>query len=160
MRPVLWYLAFVGVPFLALLGILRLGEGLVPPRAVHGQYSVTFDSSGSGRCVFDMLQDGERRLHVSQSGPRLELMWGSLLLEGSVSGDNVQAAAVLGDSGKPGSGSCLTADTMVLSGLLERTADADGLTGEFRMPGCATCAPVPFRAARLPDQRGASGVGH
>ncbi len=159
MRPVLWYLAFVGVPFLALLGILRIGEGLTPPRAVHGQYSVTFDSSGSGRCVFDVLRDGEQRLHVSQSGPRLELMWGPLLLEGSIAGDNVQAAARLGDSDKPGSGTCLTADTMLVAAALERTTDEVRLAGEFRMPGCATCAPVPFRAVRLPDHRPGAG-GH
>ena len=158
MRPVLWYLAFVGVPFLALLGILRFGERLTPPRAAHGQYSVTFDSSGSGRCVHDMLRDGEQRLHISQSGPKLEMSWGGLLLEGSIEGDNAQAAAVLGHGSKPGSGSCLTADSMVIAGVLERTTEATRLSGQFRMPGCATCAPVPFRAVRLPDHR--SGGGH
>jgi hypothetical protein len=157
MRPVLWYLTFVGVPFLALLGILRVGERLTPPRAVHGQYAVTFDSSGSGRCVYDMLRDGEQRLNVSQSGPRLELSSGDLLLDGSIEVDNIQAAAPLGDGAKPGSGSCLTADTLIVAAVLERTTEATQLSGQFRMPGCATCAPVPFRAVRLPDQRSAGG---
>ena len=105
-----------------------------------------------------MLRDGEQRLSVSQSGPRLELSSGGLLLDGSIAGDNVQAAALLDDDAKPGSGSCLTSDTLIVAAVLERTTEATQLSGQFRMPGCATCAPVPFRAVRLPDQR--SGGGH
>ncbi|MGH7711157.1 MAG: hypothetical protein ACREOG_07730 [Gemmatimonadaceae bacterium] len=152
MRPILLYLGLVGLPFAALLGILRLGQELDPPRAAHGQYTVTFDSSGSGRCVFDL--DSDQQLGVSQSGPRVELTWGRVVLDGSVTGDSMQAAAAFREGVKPGNGSCLTADTLAVAAAIEKTSEVTRLSGQFRLPGCATCAPVLFQALRLSDRDG------
>lgn len=148
MRSILTYLGLVGIPFVALLGILRLGEGLIPTRAAHGHYAVTFDSSGSGRCIFALLQDGEQRLNVAQSGPRLEIEWGRLSMHGEVVRDSVRALAELHEGTPSSRASCLTADTLLLLARIDKSAEVQRLEGEFRLPGCPTCAAVPFRAGR------------
>jgi hypothetical protein len=149
MRAILTYLGLVGVPFVALLGILRLGEQVHPARAAHGQYAVTFDSSGTGRCIFDLMQGGQQRLTVAQSGPRLELEWGRLSMTGFVVGDSLRAHAELREGTETSRASCLTADTLTLAAAIEKTQQAVRLSGEFLLPGCATCKPVPFRAERV-----------
>jgi hypothetical protein len=153
MRPVLWYLVLVGLPVAAMVGILRLGERLVPPRAAHGQYSIAFDSAGSGHCVLALVADEERRLSIAQSGPKLDVTLGAVELFGIVDGERLYAAAPTKDNALLRAASCLTVDTIALSAALPAKGLADThLVGSFLFPGCATCPSVPFRATRLPDR--------
>ena len=147
MRPLLGYIALVGVPVLALLGILRLGEGLVAPRAVHGQYEVTVDSLGVDSCLAQFA-GAEKRMTIVQSGTRLLLTVGQempVTFTGTIAGYTIRAAAAT---------ACLTADSIALSATVERTAAEPRIVGAFEVPGCATCRAAPFQARRLsPDGR-------
>jgi hypothetical protein len=146
MRPIFWYLAFVGVPVLALLGILRLGEGLVAPRAVHGTYAVGVDSSSVALCFAPLLAGAERRMTVVQSGTRLQLTFGqtpAVVLTGTIAGDTIRAAAAK---------SCLTADSIALSATVRRTPPEGELVGQLEARGCSACPPAPFRARLLPTK--------
>ena len=153
MRSVLWYIALVGIPVVAILGILRLGERLVAPRAAHGLYSVAFDSTGSGRCLSALVADHEKRLSVAQSGPKLDVTFGPLELFGTIQGERINAATATKDSALLRAANCLTGDSIALSGALPtRGASDTHWVGNFLFPGCTTCPSVPFRATRLPDR--------
>ncbi|MGQ0642668.1 MAG: hypothetical protein ACT4P6_18145 [Gemmatimonadaceae bacterium] len=149
MRPILWYLAFVGLPFVALLGILRVGEQLRPPRAVHGRYAVSFDSSGAGPCVSALVDSTEQQLMISQSGPRLEMSFGRMAFTGSIAADTVRAATVIDDKATLRASNCLPADAVAIVAAIEATADHIRLPGTLSFPGCASCSPVRFRATRI-----------
>jgi len=153
MRPVLWYVVLVGVPVAAMLGILRLGERLVAPRAAHGQYSVAFDSAGAGHCLSALVPDQEKRLNIAQSGPKLDVSFGRVELFGTIDGDSIYAAAQIKDTALLRAASCLTVDAVAVSATLPaRGATDTHLVGSFLFPGCTTCPAVPFRATRLPDR--------
>ena len=152
MRAIGWYLVLVGIPAAALLGILKLGETLEPPRAVHGHYTVTFDSSGSGRCLSAVVPQGQTRLTISQSGPRIALSLGAIEFHGTINGDSVRAAAPVADNALIRAANCLTSDTLAIAAALVKTANETRLAGAFTFAGCRTCTAVPFAAARLPDR--------
>jgi hypothetical protein len=153
MRPVLWYIVMVGVPVAAMLGILRLGERLEPPRAAHGQYSIAFDSAGSGHCLSALVADGDSRLNIAQSGPKLDMTFGPVELFGTIDGDRIYAAAPTQENALLRAASCLTVDTVAVSAALPaRGATDTHWVGNFLFPGCATCPGVPFRGTRLPDR--------
>ncbi len=153
MRPVLWYVALVGLPVAATLGILRLGERLEPPRAAHGEYSVAFDSAGSGHCLSALVADGETRLSIAQSGPKLDIAFGPVELLGSIDGDSVYTAGPTENNALLRAASCLTVDTIAVSATLPPKGSSDtSLHGRFLFPGCGTCPGVPFLATRLLDR--------
>lgn len=150
MRPIFWYVVFVGGPLLALLGILRLGEGLPAPRAVHGEYAFAVDSSSAVGCLMPDVTAGERHMTISQSGTRLELeLIGekSVAFRGTIAGDTILVVAAR---------TCLTADSSAMSATVERTGSDTQIVGELELRGCSTCPRIPFRARRLPakSQRG------
>ncbi|HEY7567153.1 MAG TPA: hypothetical protein VH762_06255 [Gemmatimonadaceae bacterium] len=153
MRSVVWYVVLVGIPVAAMLGILRLGERLVAPRAAHGQYSVAFDSTGAGHCLSALVAGQQKRLNIAQSGPKLDVTFGSVELFGAIDGDSIYAAAPTTDNALLRAASCLTVDTVAVSAALPaRGASDTDLAGSFLFPGCTTCPSVPFRATRLPDR--------
>lgn len=155
MRAIGWYLTLVGVPVAALLAILRFGERLQPPRAVHGQYTLAFDSIGGGQCLATLVSETDRRLAIEQSGPRLEMTFGGTAFVGRIVGDSIRAAAVTNsDSALLRAGNCLTVDTIRISAALARESAGDArLDGRFVFSGCRNCPAVPFQALRLPDRR-------
>jgi len=53
-RHLVAYLLFVGIPLAGLLGVLRLGQGIRAPQAVHGRYVVTHLES-PGTCQAYLL---------------------------------------------------------------------------------------------------------
>ncbi|HJU72220.1 MAG TPA: hypothetical protein VJ717_00630 [Gemmatimonadaceae bacterium] len=155
MRSALWYLLLVGMPVLALMGVLRLGQGLDAPRAVHGLYAVTYDSATSGPCIANLTSAQPNELTVAQSGTRLDVRVGDLLLVGAIAGDSVYAAA-------PGkafrTASCETLDSVAVTAVVVRTGSERALVGQVMFRGCATCAPARFRALRVPERSSNRGL--
>lgn len=147
MKAILWYAVFVGVPLLALLVILRFGEGLPAPRAVHGEYAFVVDSSGAIGCLMPDAAAGERRMTISQSGTRIDLtLVGEkrVAFRGTIAGDTISARATR---------TCLTADSSAIAATVERTGPETKIVGQLELRGCSTCPRVPFRARRLPAQQ-------
>jgi len=147
MRPVLWYLAFVGVPILALLGILRLGANLTAPRAVHGQYAVMADSSGHTPCVSALSRTPQ--LIVRQSGARLDIRFGDLKLKGLVVGDSLTAVAPIREGSPLRTGGCAAADSLRLAATHAAGDTQQRLFGSLHFDECAGCGSLPFEATRM-----------
>lgn len=100
-----------------------------------------------------LVADQEKRLNVAQSGPKLDVTFGSLELIGTLERDSIYAAAATKDNALLRAASCLTVDTVAVSAALPaRGATETDLVGSFLFPGCTTCPSVPFRATRLPDR--------
>jgi len=145
MRPVLWYLAFVGVPILALIGILRIGANLTAPQAVHGQYALMADSSGGTPCVSALSRAPQ--LTVRQSGTRLDIRFGDVTLKGEVVGDSLTAVTPIRD-GSPLRTSCQASDSLRLAATRAAGDTLQRLVGTFLFDECATCGSLPFQATR------------
>lgn len=156
MRSFLWYLTFVGIPLLATLIVLQLGERLSAPHAVHGVYAAAFDSSGNGPCLADLMAASPSEIALSQSGTHVTVAVGGAKLIGTLSGDSLRAVSPRRGSSLP-TGGCLTVDTLRMEAVSERDADQKHLVGRLFFPGCERCRPVPFRAIRSDERSRTAG---
>lgn len=144
-KPFLVYLGLVGAPLLGLLGVLRAGERIVPPHHFGGRWEVAdgFAARAARACPGLAFPPGRAAIEVSQSGTRARLVLNdgaATELDARLSGAALSAAS--GDRAPVpcgGRGLRLTAVLDTLGG---------GLAGTLSAPGCAGCAPAPFRAAR------------
>ncbi len=135
MKSVLLYLILVGVPVLGVLGVLRLGEQIVPPAAIGGRWQV---EGGGGACVvpggtFSVAQSGEF-LHVSISG-RADLP--ARLRNGVLSAEGGARDGI-----SPGCGQSPVR-------IRARVGSGERMEGSIGMPGCAGCPLQPFSAVRV-----------
>ena len=152
----LWYLTFVGLPLLALLVVLRIGEGLTAPHAVHGVYVAAFDSTSENSCWAELLPQPSD-IVVHQSGTRLDVEIGDLILVGAIRRDSLAASSRRNSTILRAAG-CLTVDSLTLHAVLAREGTAKQLTGRLVFVGCQNCAPAIFRATRSADRSRAKGV--
>ncbi len=155
-RHLLAYLAFVGIPLAGLLGVLRLGQGIRAPQAVHGRYAVTrLDSAGACQAF---LLSGDSSLIMTQSGQQVTATLGrtaAVTLRGSVSGSTLTLAGVV-PAALPREAACPVGDTMRLVGQARRAPDHGRLDGTLAFLRCAECSTATFQAVRLlqPPGRG------
>jgi len=161
MRLAVWYIVFVGLPVAGLVGILRLGERLTPPQAVHGSYVVALDSGTKANpCLAHLLVNRRPSLIVSQYGPRLEVRIGadgSVVLRGSIVESTVSATGSLPRGVLAKTAGCLPGDTLTLSATVERIGTERLLTGRLALRGCSECPPFAFRATRSRHEVAAGG---
>jgi hypothetical protein len=154
-RHLLAYLLFVGLPLAGLLGVLRLGQGIRPPQAVHGQYGVTQLQSGNSCQAF--LLSGDSSLTLAQSGRQVTATLGrtgAVTLRGTVSGSELSLAGVVLAGATPPRAACPVGDTVRLVGLARRAPDHGRLDATLRFAGCADCPPAEFSAVRRLPRRG------
>ncbi len=148
MKTILIYVLLVGAPLLGLLGILRAGERIVPPRHVGGGWAVepTFAAALRAACPDLVFPAAGPVLDVSQSGTRAVLTLNdsaATALDARLDGDALSAATAEGTAACGGRG-------LRLMAMLRAEPDPPRLEGALTLPGCPSCAPVPLRAARLP----------
>ena len=148
MKTLLIYLLLVGAPLLGLLGILRAGERIVPPRHVGGAWAVepAFAAALRAACPDLVFPAAGPTLDVSQSGTRAVVTLNdpaATPLDARLDGDALSAATAEGSAACGGRGLRLTA-------MLQENSSPPRLDGALTLPGCPSCAPVPLRAARLP----------
>jgi hypothetical protein len=67
------YIAFVGLPLLALIGVLRMGRDLTAPVSVAGLWKATINSDQSASCRKEMAPLQENSISIIQSGRGLVL---------------------------------------------------------------------------------------
>ena len=158
MRHLLAYLLFVGLPLAGLLGVLRLGQGIRAPQAVHGQYAVTrleaADACGS------FLLSGDSTLTLAQSGRQVTAALGpggTVALRGALSGSELTLAGVLPPGAAPRQAACPVGDTLRLIGLARPAPDHGQLDATLRFAHCRDCLPTDFSAKRIPQRRGRHG---
>ena len=155
MRHLFAYLVFVGLPFAGLMGVLRLGQGITAPQAVHGAYAVT-QVDGANACQSALLS-GDSSLTLSQSGRQVSATLGpggAVTLRGAVSGSEIALAGVLPLGATPRRAACPIGDTVHLTGLVRRAPDHGRLEATLRFSRCADCPAASFSAMRRPATHG------
>ncbi|HET7425365.1 MAG TPA: hypothetical protein VFJ92_17505 [Gemmatimonadales bacterium] len=148
MRHLLAYLVFVGIPFAGLMGVLRLGQGIRAPQAVHGRYAVTHLES-AGTCQAYLLS-GDSSLTMTQSGTQVTASLGragAVTLRGHVEGSTLTLAGVV--PVLPPQAACPAGDTVRLVGQARRAPDHGHLDGTLAFLRCADCSTTEFHAKRM-----------
>lgn len=144
---VLAYITLVGLPLLALFGVLEAGRSLTAPPAVAGEWAVEFDRAPVAMGCLENLP--EPVLTIAQSGSTLVITLNDSRkteFAGALQNSLFSATASAGDS-KCGHAP-IRLDVTVSGMLAQRT-----LHGHFAFDGCAACPPVVFRAVRPNSMR-------
>ncbi|HXV86343.1 MAG TPA: hypothetical protein VD793_06575 [Gemmatimonadales bacterium] len=165
MRALKTYLLLVGLPLGGLVLILRIGERLVAPEAVHGAYAVVSPAQPSP-CWSDLLSGNDSSLTITQSGSHLVITLGTVrpvVLQGRLTAGVVDAHGVLesaqvttgsGEAADPQAGragegaGCAAGDTVRLTGVVLRLPAVKEINGTIQVATCRWCPPVTFRAHR------------
>ena len=145
----LWvaYVGFVGIPLLALIGILDAGHDLRAPFAIGGAWNVQGDWKPllSNLCGVWTESSQDRTLEISQSGKYLSVTFDSLQGSGFIEARRVTAGQLRPK--KPVS--CSQGEVSLnVTAQYESANGVDALIGTVAVNGCPRCAPVPFRAVR------------
>jgi|GEM_PF-2719768 len=146
MKTILVYMVLVGVPLLGLLGILRAGERMVPPRHVGGAWEIA-DSSATGLqslCPGLGFPGMGAAIDVSQSGTRARVVLNDSLatpLDARIEGLMLTARPEREAGAYAGR-------ELRLAAALDTLADPMALRGTVSVAGCDACPTVPFHAVR------------
>ncbi|MGH7586194.1 MAG: hypothetical protein ACREMH_08105 [Gemmatimonadales bacterium] len=146
MRHLLTYLALVGSPLIAMLAVVRAGEGMSAPAAIHGTYLLTTPPPGED-CIEPTLLAGDRRVVIAQSGPSIQVRLGAdsgIVLRGHTAGAGFAASAPIPEGRHVRCG----ADSVTFEGQVSRTAEAWLLAGTLRLAPCDTCPGHPVAGAQ------------
>jgi hypothetical protein len=153
------YVFFVGMPLLALVGILRAGAHLTPPLAVRGDWFVLADFNSWRRalCEARLTNVLQPLLNITQSGKDIAIKLNDaekVVMVGTINGTTLVAAHP-GALGKielipmPSRGCSLRLQAEVRDQGKQRS-----LTGTFTLDGCASCPSLAFSAIRqVPEGR-------
>jgi hypothetical protein len=151
------YILFVGVPLLALVGILRAGSHLTAPVALHGDWSVQADFGPwqGVPCGALLINSQPLLLSIDQSGSDLTLTLNDpakTALPGTIDGFSLSTTFSSGRGGtalapRP-DGGCLGSQSLRIQAAVNQHEKQRSLAGTFRLDGCASCPPIAFAATR------------
>ena len=154
MRHFVAYLLVVGTPLLGLLGVLRVGEGLRAPMAVHGAYVLLFGDPSSVHaqpCLNFLLSGSDSTLHITQSGAQLAATLGpdgNVSLRGDLTGDSLRLSGAIEATAMPDSVRCVPGDSLYLTAVATRDQAMKRLNGALVAASCGACEPVEVSAQR------------
>jgi hypothetical protein len=151
MRHVIVYLLFVGVPLAGLLGVLRVGQGLEAPLAVHGAWAVQPKPAIGRVCTRYLLSDSDSSLSISQSGHELTAALGpagDVALRGALTGNAFALEGVVQPGATPRHVACTVGDTVRLEGRVSTAGQLRQLEGGLWFSACSDCVHIEFTAAR------------
>src|SRR5208337_142950 len=151
------YSLFVGVPLLALVGILRAGKHLTAPVAVHGDWSVQADFGPwqGVPCGALLINSQPLQLRIDQSGSDLTLTLNDpakTALPATLDGLSLSTTFSTGQGGtapgpRPEAG-CLGSQSLRIQAAVKQHENQRSLEGTFRLDGRASCPPIAFAATR------------
>ncbi|MGA9836825.1 MAG: hypothetical protein WBQ26_05880 [Gemmatimonadaceae bacterium] len=147
------YAPLVGIPLLAVLGLLHAGSGLHAPQAIRGEWRVQLvaPAAAPSACVASLTGDSLHSLSIVQSGPEASVTLRSADGDEWARGDlTIRAGAAEGALSKPTPGSCGSPWRLTLT--FGDRAVPDSLHGILDDPACATCTGIAFRASRRRPQ--------
>jgi len=125
------YILMVGVPILALLGILDVGRGITAPPSIGGDWNLEFDAASI--CASGLAKVRQPALNISQSGTEALVTVNdgrAAAFPVTIDGNTLRSQTVTATiTGKPGQ--------RVLDGKLD----------------IAGCGPVAFHAVRRPPAK-------
>jgi len=150
MRSLLLYLFLVGMPALAISGVLYVGKRLRSPIFVGGTWSVerASNSRRDPRCGYSLINPDRAVLTISQSGSRLLLTLNDenrTTFEGEIRDVTINAAMARPPSPTSLAGNGFTGASIQLHATVERGSESDRLSGTLIFSDCPT-APVTFNA--------------
>jgi hypothetical protein len=157
MRHLLSYLVFVGIPLGGLLGVLRLGQRVVAPIAVHGSYAVLPMAPSGMACQAYLLGRGDSTVMLYQSGRQVTLKLGpsaDVTLRGALIGTDLALEGVIEPGTTPRHVACPAGDTIRVTARVHRDGPLKRLQATLSAPGCVECSPVSFVAARPRQYQG------
>jgi len=156
---VLTYLGLVGIPLLALVGILRVGANLHPPISIAGPWNVDLDSSSLSNtpCVVQLTSSQPLAFDITQSGRDLTIALNnpqktSLLagLEGLHLAGNHSEVFVSNTNDAPG---CAESGEVNIAATIIREGDSRSMTGTLNFSRCPGCQSIAFHAVRQNTQQ-------
>jgi len=151
------YIIFVGIPLLALVGILRAGKHLTAPVALHGNWSVQADFGPwqGVPCGALLINSQPLLVRIDQSGSNLTLTLNDpakTALPATIEGFSLSTTFSTGRGGtapapRPDDG-CLGSQSARIQAAVNQHEKQRSLAGTFRLDGCASCPPIAFSATR------------
>jgi hypothetical protein len=139
------YIFLVGIPLLALVGVLKAGRHLTSPYAVDGSWKLELSATpAASPCSNTLSSISEPAVNVSQSGAALVLSLNGRTANGTLEGKSMRAEF----SGADGASGC-SGQALMLAATLDPNTLPRTLTGTLSFKGCPSCS-VDFRAVRQP----------
>ncbi|MEZ0335397.1 MAG: hypothetical protein ACAI18_15410 [Gemmatimonadales bacterium] len=151
MQHVLAYLVFVGIPLAGLFGVLRIGQGIEAPMAIHGSYAVLPMAPSGFACYAYLLGGDDSTVTVTQSGRQVTVTLGpkaEVTLSGQLSGADLTAEGVIAAGTTPRYVACPVGDTIRMTIQAHREKQVKRLDASLFTAGCPDCAPQGFVAVR------------
>ena len=151
MRHVISYLLFVGRPSRGAPGVIRVGQGIEAPLAVHGAWAVQPMPAPVRVCTRYLLSEADSSLTISQSGRELTATLGpadGVALRGALDGNELALEGVIQPGATPRYVACTVGDTVRLEARVSRAAPFRELEAGLWFSACADCGPIEFTVAR------------
>jgi hypothetical protein len=154
MRSLILYVFLVGVPALAIFGVLCVGQRLRSPIFVGGTWNIEreWNPSPNSSCGYSLINPDQGILTISQSGSRLLLTLNDenrTTFEGEIRDATITAAMARPPSHTSLAGNG-TGALIQLHATVKRGSEFDRLSGALIFPDCPI-VPVTFSA----EQQGA-----
>ena len=149
---VIAYILLVGVPLLALAGVLKSGRRLNAPFSVDGAWKMDAKTAHASATPYgDFLSSiSNSPVSISQSGTSLVIGLGGKTTTGTLYGKTIKAQFV---GTNPNATDC-SDRSLALTATLDPLTEPRTLRGRVSVEGCASCAPVEFRAVKQPRPTG------
>jgi hypothetical protein len=151
MRSVFLYLFLVGLPVLAISGVLRVGQRLRSPIFVGGTWRLERNKDPDSSCGYALINSERRVLTISQSGSRLLLTLNDD--DRTTFAGEIRDATITATTARPASETSIDAQgisdaSIQLHATVERESGSDRLLGALTFYDCATSAVTSFSAQR------------
>jgi hypothetical protein len=142
------YVVLVGLPIVALLGVLKSGRHMQAPLSVDGTWKLqtAVERSAWPSCFQSISWLTDSSLAISQSGPGLILSSNTAakpMASGSIEGTAIRASI-------QATGSACGSDNLTLIARVDPNSEPRSLTGTLSVEGCTTCSTMSFSAVRQP----------
>ena len=154
MKIVLLYITFVGLLFIGLLGILRVGEKLKAPIDVSGDWvlSEDFTNNTINSCTPLIFRKKNHLLSIEQSGIYLKAAFNDdSKLEFTGKLDNNKITLTQTNHSKTDSaaecGKYIPAEISAEVAL--QNGEKDELSGNWSIPNCNACKSIAFNAVKM-----------
>lgn len=141
MRSGLLYLVLIGIPVVALIGVIRIGERIAPPPYVGGVWRITEEAGSLPEEACRLFGAAPIDMEITQSGTVLDMDFGGappVRARARFRGGAVRAERL------QGAPAC--ADGWVLEARLDSPTH---MTGSWSPAGCDTCPVRAFTATRI-----------
>ena len=150
---VIAYILLVGLPLLGLVGVLKSGRSLNAPFSVDGAWKMDAGAAhpSAAPCGDFLSSVSNSPVSISQSGTSLVIGLGGKTTAGSLNGKIIKAQFAGANSPNP---TDCSDRSLAMTATLDPLTEPRTLSGRLSVEGCASCAPVEFRAVKQPRPAG------